>query len=126
MTRPLVLLVSVLVLALGAGCGGDDGDSGSGSSSTASSAGGGGGGTQIAMKDIQFSPKEQTVNVDDTVTWTNDDAATHNVTADSGASFKSKDFGKGGSFSFKPTKAGTIQYECTLHPGMTGTLTVEG
>ena len=34
-------------------------------------------------------------------------------------------FGKGGTFSFTPTKAGKISYVCTIHPGMTGTLTVQ-
>ena len=46
------------------------------------------------------------------------------VTAQSGESFKSQNFGKGGTFSFTPTKAGTIKYVCTIHPGMDGTLTV--
>ena len=36
------------------------------------------------------------------------------------------DFGQGGTYTFKPTKAGTIAYVCTIHPGMTGTLNVTG
>jgi plastocyanin len=78
------------------------------------------------MQNIQFSPKATSVKVGDKVTWTNDDNTDHNVTADSGASFKSKDFGNGATFSFTAAKAGTIKYECTIHPGMTGTLTVTG
>jgi plastocyanin len=77
------------------------------------------------MANIAFDPKSTTVKVGQQVTWTNDDTVNHNVTAKSGASFKSKDFGKGGTFSFTPTKAGTIQYVCTIHPGMTATLTVQ-
>ena len=42
----------------------------------------------------------------------------------SGADFSSDQFGKGGKFSFTPTKAGEIKYECTLHPGMEGTIEV--
>jgi plastocyanin len=78
----------------------------------------------IAMKDIQFSPKQTSVKVGQKVTWTNDDVVDHNVTATSGATFKSKDFGKGGTFSYTPTKPGKIDYVCTLHPGMDATLTV--
>ena len=44
--------------------------------------------------------------------------------AQSGADFKSDDFGKGGTFSYTPDKAGTIKYTCTLHSGMDGTLEV--
>jgi plastocyanin len=78
------------------------------------------------MQNIAFDPKDVTVKVGQKVTWTNDDSVSHNVTAQSGASFKSKDFGNGGTFSFSPTKAGTIKYVCTIHPGMTATLTVTG
>ena len=46
------------------------------------------------------------------------------VKADSGASFASRTFGHHGTFSYTPTRAGVIKYECTLHPGMTGKLTV--
>jgi plastocyanin len=128
MRRILVSIGAVLALALGvAACGGS---SGGGSSSTTSSSApassGGGAGVQIKMQNIQFSPKATTVKVGDKVTWTNDDNTDHNVTADSGADFKSKDFGNGATFSFTADKAGTIKYECTIHPGMTGTLTVTG
>jgi plastocyanin len=78
------------------------------------------------MQNIAFDPKAVTVKVGQKVTWTNDDSTDHNVTANSGADFKSDNFGKGGTFSFTPTKAGTIQYVCTIHPGMTATLTVTG
>lgn len=78
------------------------------------------------MQNIAFAPKSTTVKVGQKVTWTNDDQTDHNVTSDSGASFKSKDFGNGGTFSFTPEKAGTIKYVCTIHPGMDGTLTVQG
>ncbi len=77
------------------------------------------------MQNIQFSPKEATVKVGQKVTWTNDDGTDHNVTATGGASFKSKDFGKGGTYSFTPKKAGVVKYTCTIHPGMDGVLTVK-
>jgi plastocyanin len=127
MRRILLTLCAALALALGvAACGGGGDDSGGGSTSTAASSSSSSGGVAIKMQNIQFSPKETTVKVGDKVTWTNDDSTDHNVTADSGADFKSKDFGSGGTFDFTPDKAGTIKYECTIHPGMTGTLTVTG
>lgn len=126
MRRILVALCAVLALTLGvAACGGDD-DSGGGGSTSTSAAATSGGGVTIKMQNIQFAPKDTTVKVGQKVTWTNDDSTDHNVTADSGADFKSKDFGKGSTFEFTADKAGTIKYECTLHPGMTGTLNVTG
>jgi plastocyanin len=132
MRRILLPLCAVLVVAV-AGCGGSSNsgsssgsNSTSSSSSASSSSSSGGGGTQVKMQNIAFSPKATTVKVGQKVTWVNDDSVAHNVTANSGASFKSKDFGNGGTFSFTPTKAGTIKYVCTLHPGMSATLTVTG
>ena len=126
MRRILLALCAVLALALAAaGCGGGD-DGGGGSTATSSSSSASGGGVQIKMQNIQFSPKATTVKVGKKVTWTNDDNTDHNVTADSGADFKSKDFGNGATFEFTPDKAGTVKYECTIHPGMTATLNVTG
>ena len=85
-----------------------------------------GGGVTIKMQNIAFDPKSVTVKVGQKVTWTNDDTVDHNVTSQSGETIKSDNFGKGGTFSFTPTKAGTIKYVCTIHPGMTATLTVTG
>lgn len=126
--RRTAILIGVLLLLALAGCGGDDdGDSGGGGGNGAGSAGAGAGASgevEIKMEGFQFAPKTATVRVGQEVKWVNEDSAPHNATADSGASFKSDDFGKGGEFTFTPTKAGTIRYECTLHPGMTGTLQV--
>ena len=128
MRRIVPALCAVVALAA-AGCGSSNssstssGSSSSGSSTAASSSGGG---VAIKMQNIAFDPKAVTVKVGQKVTWTNDDSTDHNVTANSGADFKSDNFGKGGTFSFTPTKAGTIQYVCTIHPGMTATLTVTG
>lgn len=84
------------------------------------------GGTKVTMEGFQFSPKELTVKVGDTVTWENKDSAPHNAAATAGATFKSKDFGQGETFSWTAKKAGTISYECTLHPGMEAKITVTG
>jgi plastocyanin len=129
MRRILLVLCAALALALAvAGCGGSDngGSSSASTSSSAAASSGGGGEVEIKMQSIQFAPKATTVKVGQKVKWVNEDSTDHNVTADSGADFKSKDFGKGASFEFTADKAGTVKYECTIHPGMTGTLTVTG
>jgi len=124
MRRILLGLCAVVALAA-AGCGGGD-DGGSTSSAPAStSSSSSGGDVAIKMQNIAFDPKAVTVKVGQKVTWTNDDSTDHNVTADSGADFKSDNFGKGSTFEFTPDKAGTIAYECTLHPGMKATITVQ-
>jgi plastocyanin len=126
--KRILLLLCALVALVAAGCGGGSSSGSSGTSSapaSTSSAAGGGGAVTIKMQNIQFDPKSTTVKVGQKVTWVNDDSVDHNVTANSGASFKSSNFGKGGSFSFTPTKAGTIKYVCTIHPGMDATLTVQ-
>ena len=120
--------------ALVAGCGGSSSSSSNSNSnstpaaapatSTPAAAPAAGGTVAVSMKNIQFAPKSVTAKVGQTIKWTNNDSVDHNVTAKSGATFKSSNFGQGGTYSFKPTKAGTITYVCTIHPGMDGTIIV--
>jgi plastocyanin len=130
MTRILLALCAVVALAA-AGCGGSNSSStstasSSGASTSTAAASSSGGGVTIKMQNIAFDPKAVTVKVGQKVTWTNEDTVDHNVTSQSGETIKSDNFGKGGTFSFTPKKAGTIKYVCTIHPGMTATLTVSG
>lgn len=129
MLRKLPVLLAVGALAI-AGCGGDDdGDDTAAPASPPPAASpteqADGGSTTVTMKDIAFAPAQVTVKVGDTVTWRNEDSAPHNVVAEQGADFKSDTFEKGGSYRFTARKAGTIDYVCTLHPGMEGEITVE-
>jgi plastocyanin len=115
-----ILLPAVAAAALAAaGCGGDDNNSnsnGGGSEPPAQST--------VGMKNIKFQPESIRVKVGQEITWTNDESVPHDVAATSGADFQSETFGQGGTFKFTPAKAGTIEYECTLHPGMDGTIEV--
>jgi plastocyanin len=81
---------------------------------------------RIPMKDLAFQPDDRVVAVGQTVVWENEDLLPHDVVATSGASFRSQQFDRGGTFRFEPTKPGVIRYVCTLHPGMEGTLRVVG
>jgi plastocyanin len=119
--------------ALVAGCGSSSSSSNSSANSTPAAAPAtstpaaapaAGGALAVSMKNIQFVPKSVTAKVGQTVKWTNDDSVDHNVTATSGETFKSNTFGQGATFSQKLTKAGTIKYVCTIHPGMEGTIVV--
>jgi plastocyanin len=105
------LALSILV----AGCGGG---SGGGSAKTLKP------GEAVGMKSLRFHPDHVKVTVGQPVTWRNDEGIPHDVVATSGATFESRTFGKDGTFSYTPGKAGTIKYECTLHPGMEGELDV--
>lgn len=132
---PIVLTATAALALAAAGCGSSNSSSSSSTSSGSStpqqvtqtqpsSSVGAGPGVKVKMQNIAFNPTSVTVKVGQTVTWVNDDSVTHNVTAQSGAAFKSKNFGQGGTYSFKATKPGTIKYVCTIHPGMDGTLIV--
>jgi plastocyanin len=114
MTRRLLPLLALVALAA-AGCGSGDGG---GAAQTLKA------GDTIGMKSLHFQPDHVQVTVGQKLTWTNDESVRHDVKADSGATFASDTFGKDGTFSWTPGKAGTVTYECTLHPGMDGTIDV--
>lgn len=80
--------------------------------------------SSVTIKGFAFSPTPLTVNVGDTVTWTNMDTAPHNATADNGG-FKTADMQQGQSASVTVTTPGTYTYICTIHPNMKATLIVQ-
>jgi plastocyanin len=72
-----------------------------------------------------FAPAQVTINVGDKVTWTNQDMGiSHTVTADQGAFDRSLPAGQSISITF--STPGTFAYHCSIHPVMTGTVTVMG
>ncbi|HWE73841.1 MAG TPA: cupredoxin family copper-binding protein [Stellaceae bacterium] len=80
----------------------------------------------ININNFAFSPKEMTVAVGTTVTWANKDEEPHTVVnAASPPAFKSTALDGGDKFSFTFTKPGTYRYFCSVHPFMTGTITVQ-
>lgn len=80
----------------------------------------------VQMGDNFFNPASTTVNVGDTVTWTNVGNRPHDVTSTDGGPLNSpRRIMNGGTYSYTATTAGTYQYECTIHPGMDGTLVVQ-
>ena len=81
-------------------------------------------GSAVSIASFKFEPATLTISVGTTVTWTNNDSASHTVTADDG-SFKSGTLGKGGTFSQTFATAGTFAYHCNFHSSMTATVTVQ-
>jgi plastocyanin len=73
-----------------------------------------------------FSPDNITVviGVNNTVTWTNDDSSIHTVTGNDGT-FDSGFLDTGTSYTHTFTTPGVYEYHCTIHPWMTGFVTVK-
>jgi plastocyanin len=79
----------------------------------------------VTLKDIAFSPKSLTVSKGATVAFAfRDGSTTHNVTSTGARRFKTIPNRSSGSVARTFRRAGTYRYECTLHPGMTGRISV--
>lgn len=80
----------------------------------------------VTLSGTAFNPSDVTVQEGDTVTWVHEDPGMpHNVISTDGGPLDSGNFDEGESFAFTFESAGTYEYECTIHPGMTGSVTVE-
>lgn len=83
----------------------------------------------VAMQNLAFVPETNVVQSGDTVTWTNEDDVPHTVTAGArdnpSDTFDSGEIAPGDTFTFTFEEAGTYDYFCSLHPGMSGTVVVE-
>jgi plastocyanin len=144
MLRLLCIGGACLALAL-AGCGDDDEDTGGGGgggeaaatqespapettateteTETESEGASGGDTVDVRMKDFAFDPAEVEIKVGQSVRWTNEDDAPHNAVAE-GTDLKTETFNKGQNDSHTFDEAGEVQYICTVHPQMKGTVTV--
>jgi plastocyanin len=79
----------------------------------------------VTLKDISFSPRSLTVSRGATVTFAfRDGDTTHNVTSTGARRFKTIASRSAGSVARTFRRAGSYRYACTLHPGMTGRITV--
>lgn len=91
----------------------------------------------VSMIDNEFVPADITINVGDTVRWTNNGALPHDARSDDGTTFSSADqyptpdfMQPGDVYEFTFNSEGEIPYYCILHGGpggigMSGTITVE-
>jgi plastocyanin len=141
--RSILTVLGLSLLLITSGCGGGDGDGaengapgrgtdtviGEGAPGSATgpvgSATKGSGDVTIDMREMQFQPQEVTVRVGEEVTWVNRDTVQHDaVNEQDGEGPRSELLDQGQTYSFGPESAGRIDYVCTIHPGMEGTLNV--
>lgn len=118
------ILATVLTLALAACSDDDPADPGDDGPFTGT----------IRVRDSSFSPANVTISVGDSVTWQWDGNLNHTVThgtsptvpPDASKLFDSPTM-TSGTFGFRFTTAGSVQYFCRVHVamGMRGTVTVE-
>ena len=76
----------------------------------------------VEMTESTFQPRKIDLKVGDTVRFVDEDEIAHTATAE--GTFDSGTLRTGKTFAFRATKAGTVNYVCIFHPGMTGTLNV--
>ncbi len=112
-----VALTAVLGLTAGA-CGGDKKE---GSSTDTTKPAGGPAAATIKATGTTWSPDETVIKAGEAVEWDVTGSIVHDLKGDEGVSHKAAS-----KFTVTHTydKAGTYSYQCTIHPGMTGTITV--
>lgn len=80
----------------------------------------------ITIEKNTFRPATMTVKAGSTVRWYNTDDHPHRIEfADKAFSASTFLLGSSQSFSQRFDRAGTFDYDCTIHPSMQGTITVE-
>jgi len=79
----------------------------------------------VGIPGFSFSPQNVTIDVGDTVRWTNSHTVSHTTTSNT-LVWDSGSLGPGQQFQFTFTAPGVFPYHCSLHTVMMGTVTVEG
>ncbi len=83
--------------------------------------------THVDIQNFAFQPANIQVQPGTTVTWTNRDTAPHTVAFSNGSGMQgSAVLRQGDTFSYTFKTTGTFQYYCSVHPYMTGVVTVTG
>jgi plastocyanin len=116
----VVFFLSILTMAYSCTKSSMDSITGTNSGSKSSD---GPGTNEVWIQDMAFKPPTIIINAGTTIKWTNKDAVTHDVTSTTGL-FGSGPLNNGGTFSYTFSSSGTYAYYCTIHPSMTGSVTV--
>jgi len=77
---------------------------------------------QVSIKNFAFNPSTLNIKKGDTVVWTNEDRAPHQI---EGSNFKSDVFQNGATYSFTFKETGKFSYICSIHPSMKGEIAAE-
>jgi len=78
----------------------------------------------VKIDNFTFSPADLTITPGTTVTWVNNDDIPHTV-VETAQTFRSKALDTDDKYSFTFTTSGDFSYFCSLHPHMTGKITVK-
>ena len=76
----------------------------------------------VSLKNMSIEPSDITVAVGGTVAFTNNDTVTHDI---AGTGFDTGALAPGGTFFQVFKTAGSFPIRCTIHPSMTGNITVK-
>lgn len=80
----------------------------------------------VSIQGFAFSPQTPTVNVGDTVVWTQNDASTHTVNSTAAPfDLNSGNLGRTATYSHTFNSVGSFPYRCNIHTSMTGSITVQ-
>jgi plastocyanin len=90
---------------------------------TAHAATGANEGAKVSIANFAFAPAEITIAPGESITWTNDDGAPHELEFDD-ATPGSDLLLPGARFSRRFDRPGTYDYNCSVHPYMTGRVVV--
>lgn len=77
----------------------------------------------VTIDSTRFQPNDLTVRAGDTIVWQNNDLFPHTATAQ--GKFDSGSIAPDRSWRYTLADRGVIDYVCTFHPTMTGTIRVE-
>jgi len=116
------ILVSTVMVVAGCTASSTTPSTGGTSGGTTTTGGSSSAGMTVSMKNFAFNPSTFTVKVGEVVTFKNDDSVGHTVNidgVDKGA------VAPGATLEWTPDTAGTFPLKCTIHPQMTGTITVQ-
>jgi plastocyanin len=78
----------------------------------------------VVIENFAFTPSEITIEVGETIVWTNSDSTDHTVTSIGAGGLESGTLAPGESFQNTFTEAGTYEYKCSIHPQMTARVIV--
>jgi plastocyanin len=117
--RKFLVSVAALLFLGGAACGGGGDDKDKPKPTTP---GGAAPAATVNAEGTTWNPDEVTVKVGEVVAWKIDGSIVHDLKGDEGVNHKA---GSNFTATHAYDKPGTYAYQCTIHAGMNGTVTVE-